>query len=971
MQKKIQFVLLMAFILITGTLFANTIQCDPTAADRWTGTTDGATITDLSEVRGGGAEDGWFRFDTSGIPAGSTINSVEFHGYVNDTNYPYWAMTPLSCDPLTADAATLFADITAEENSGYYLYQEEDDTYAPGWKVHDLGLQAATDLQAGLAGGWWACGMASTDNWPAYYLNYDGWNEANPPYIIVDYTPAGGLTSATNPNPIDGAGGVPIAGILTWDWGTLNNTYDLWFGPLGAATEVVTGGACIGPSGLYPYAGLTNITVYEWWVVSYDTSMNSATSPHWDFTTVGPTQGGPDTFGYTWMNSADPGGPTYDWVTITAPTAITGMGDDWCSAALPLGINFPFYGAAYNDVHFSSNGFLIFGGTETDYGNDPIPDTNAPDNFIPWFWDDLDPTDGGTAEYGNQNVGGQPAWIVTMENYHEYDWLTGTGNLTCQVILFENGDILKQYQSFDGGIVMDEATVGIENADGTDGLQYEYNQNLLGAGMAIEYAYPLNAPGAAGNPSPVDGAVDVALAGTLTWDWGANNDTYDLWFGPAGAATEVVTGGACTGPSGSYPYTGLTYLTGYEWWVVSYNTAMNSVTSLTWDFTSIQDPALPTAAYDPSPGDVYGNVPVNGSLTWTWGVNNVTYDLWFGEPGAEVQVVTGDPCAAASYAYSGLTEATDYSWWIVVYNAAAVSATTDTWGFDTFDPALATAGGPDTYGHIWLSGYDAGGPAYDWIAPVIRTEILPLPGDDDYVGPFALGFDFDFYGNIYNEFYFGSNGCLSFGAGVDDLSNDDIPNTSTPNNLIAWFWDDLDPEDNPDNDTHIYYETRLVGGENACVVTMENYHEYSGSGTGKLTAQAILFENGDIKLQYQSFEGGIDMDGATVGIENIDGTDGLQYSYNEYNLWAGMAIQFYDPIASPVVFIAMSGDDAVLTWDAVTGAVQYHVYYATDPSGPWTEFGDSPIPGLTYTHTGIGATDVKYFYYVTADDTVR
>ncbi|MCD4828039.1 MAG: hypothetical protein K8R90_01235 [Candidatus Cloacimonetes bacterium] len=569
MQKNIRFAVLLVFVFAAGTMFAITIQCDPQGVARWTGTTNGATITDSSEVRGWHNEDGWFMFDISGIPDDAAINSVEFHGYVNATNHPWWSMTPITCDPLTADAATLFADIIAEEDIGYYLYRNEAYDYTTGWKVYNLGAQAVIDLQANLGNDWFACGMTSRDNAVSYPINWDGWNQTNVPYVIVDYTPVGALSPATNPNPLNGANAVSRDGTLTWDWGTINDTYDLWFGPVGAATEVVTGSACTDTSGSYAYAGLTAFADYEWWVISYDIDMNSASSPHWDFTPCDSTQGGPDTFGYTWYNSNDAAGPTYTWID-----------------------------------------------------------------------------------------------------------------------------------------------------------------------------------------------------------------------------------------------------------------------------------------------------------------------------------------------------------------------------------------------------------------PVIRTEMLPLPGDDTFVGPFALGFDFCFYGNTYNEFYFCSNGYLMFGGGSSSLSNQNLPNASTPNNIIAWFWNDLDPANDPDNDTHIYYETRLVGGDNACVVTMENYHEYPGQNSGKLTCQVILFENGDIKLQYQSFDGGIVMTSASVGIENIDGTDGLCYEYNMNLLSAETAILFHTPASAfPDVLITMSGDDAVLAWDAVTGAVQYHVYYATDPSGPWAEFGDSPIPGLTYTHTGIGATDVKYFYYVTADDT--
>ena len=162
--------------------------CYPTASNYWTGTTDGTTKTDVSEVRGYSSEDGWFMFDISAIPDGSFITSVEFHGYVNNTNWPYWSMTPVTSDPLTAGAAVLHADIIAEASAGYYLYQDEGSGYTTGWKVHTLGGTANTDLQAALTQDWFAMGMVSRDNSTTYYINWDGWNETNVPYIVVSYS---------------------------------------------------------------------------------------------------------------------------------------------------------------------------------------------------------------------------------------------------------------------------------------------------------------------------------------------------------------------------------------------------------------------------------------------------------------------------------------------------------------------------------------------------------------------------------------------------------------------------------------------------------------------------------------------------------------------------------------------------------------------------------------------------------------
>ncbi len=162
----------------------------PQGVANWTGTTTSSAITDNNEVRGYNTEDGWFMFDVSGIPAGSIISNIQFNGYVNATYYPYWSMTPLTSDPLTADAATLSADIVAEQSSGYYLYQNESSSYATGWKQLNLGGTAVTDCQNALTQGWFAMGMASRDNSTSWYINWYGWNDAGyEPYLVISYLP--------------------------------------------------------------------------------------------------------------------------------------------------------------------------------------------------------------------------------------------------------------------------------------------------------------------------------------------------------------------------------------------------------------------------------------------------------------------------------------------------------------------------------------------------------------------------------------------------------------------------------------------------------------------------------------------------------------------------------------------------------------------------------------------------------------
>ena len=72
------------------------------------------------------------------------------------------------------------------------------------------------------------------------------------------------------------------------------------------------------------------------------------------------TSGGPDGYGYTWVDSNDPSGPTYNWVDIESPNnQIFGLGDDNIVGSFPIE-NFKFYW--YNTAYLSigSNGFIAF-----------------------------------------------------------------------------------------------------------------------------------------------------------------------------------------------------------------------------------------------------------------------------------------------------------------------------------------------------------------------------------------------------------------------------------------------------------------------------------------------------------------------------------------------------------------------------------------------------------------------------------
>lgn len=224
--------------------------------------------------------------------------------------------------------------------------------------------------------------------------------------------------------------------------------------------------------------------------------------------------GGPDAFGYTWIDSDEPGGPAFNWVDISGVGTTVSLNDDDTTAAIPLGFDFPYYDSTFSSVHIGSNGILTFSGGSTSLSNVGIPTSGAPNNMIAMWWDDLDPAEAGDIYYYQDAANHR--FIVSFVGIRNYQYPSGTGSLTFQAIISANGLITLQYQTMDPGADSDGlagSTVGIENLDGTDGLQVTFNAAYMHDELAIEF------PGAAPrwlSVEPAAGSVDPMSADTVS-----------------------------------------------------------------------------------------------------------------------------------------------------------------------------------------------------------------------------------------------------------------------------------------------------------------------------------------------------------------------------------------------------------------------------------------------------------------------
>ena len=119
---------------------------------------------------------------------------------------------------------------------------------------------------------------------------------------------------------------------------------------------------------------------------------------------------------------------------------------------------------------------LAFGTGTSDYSNQSIPNTSNPNNFIAPFWDDLNTSTAGEVyvqEFSDR-------LILQYEAVAPY---SGTGSYTYQAVLHSSGLVELFYKEMVGNLA--SSTIGLENADGRDGLKIAYNEPYIQDGHAV------------------------------------------------------------------------------------------------------------------------------------------------------------------------------------------------------------------------------------------------------------------------------------------------------------------------------------------------------------------------------------------------------------------------------------------------------------------------------------------------------
>jgi YVTN family beta-propeller protein len=246
------------------------------------------------------------------------------------------------------------------------------------------------------------------------------------------------------------------------------------------------------------------------------------------------------------------------------------------------------------------------------------------------------------------------------------------------------------------------------------------------------------------------------------------------------------------------------------------------------------------------------------------------------------------------------------------------------------------AGGPDQFGYTFRDSNEPGGPSYTW--EEISTTGAQVQGwtsyDDGYAGPIPIGFTFNYYGVDYTELFVGTNGFVSFGQGFGAIPGGALPQTYEPNNDIALFGGDM-YLNSYGADSVVSYQT--LSNPTRFVVQFTNLYYCCWQNTPR-TFQVILYPKGDIQAQYKLLNS---TDSTYVGIENVNGTDGLSYGAT---LADNLAIRYYYPSG---VFLTPPEQ----TRFGEPGAVVTHTVQLTNRIGSADSFDLSVQPGSAWPTT--------------------
>ncbi|MCX4782269.1 S8 family serine peptidase [Streptomyces sp. NBC_01264] len=167
--------------------------------------------------------------------------------------------------------------------------------------------------------------------------------------------------------------------------------------------------------------------------------------------------------------------------------ALTG---DNTTERVDLPFPLPLYGKTYGQAWIGTNGTISLGGNNTGDINGDIPSTATPNAALYPFWDDLvvGAADSGSGVF-TAVTGTAPHRSYVIEWREVSHWSAQSDTFSFSASIGEDGTVRYSYKGTGGtGIKAGStATVGVENATGTDAYKYSFNTPVITDGLSIAF----------------------------------------------------------------------------------------------------------------------------------------------------------------------------------------------------------------------------------------------------------------------------------------------------------------------------------------------------------------------------------------------------------------------------------------------------------------------------------------------------
>jgi len=625
--------------------------------------------------------------------------------------------------------------------------------------------------------------------------------------------------------------------------------------------------------------------------------------------------------GLTFTPLTGPGITKINSVGQLVPTFGSGTSDDG-GVLINLPFTFTYFGNTFTKMSMCTNGWVAAGDYSTiDAGssrsNNFFFSNSAPNNTIAAWYRDL---------AANFSGGGSMRHGLIGTDIYAFQWDSVTANnstepsadmISYQVTIYgpnsgTPGRIEILYGPIVGNMTIFQGAIGVEDAiGGTDhylnawtnssnqttgatawfgnGKGFEFNPNLVNINYSWSPATFLNNP-------LISNPLATGMTSSQTYTVTASND--DGCSSSASVLVEVGVPLAATATSGGnnfcellnntlsasvhggcQPYTyswseGITVVgtsqnvtfappAGTTTYVLTVTDACSG--TATSSVTITVKPAPPTAVTKSK--DVCGNDPsiltASGAVSYLW------------TPTTFLNVINGPTVISSA------TSAIVYTVTGTGTNGCQRSATIPVNVYPsvivnpTATPSILCVNGTSELraNAATDNGYTVSSITPNILSPAGTPALVGFTNENESVtANLPLPFGFNHYGVNYTTWSVSTNGYIGFGSLLNSSNSQVIPNTSTPNNLIALCWGDLNV--NSSAGSSVTYFTNGSAPNRVFVVSFNNL-KWTSLSLGNVSGQIQLYEGTDvIELHLTQVDHGSTTSLNALGIENATGAKG-------------------------------------------------------------------------------------------------